>query len=61
MPFIRVYAKPCPYCEHDVARLLSMSGGWSLQCNSDEGGCGAQSAQARSPALAIELWNGTAP
>lgn len=52
-----IFVATCPICGRDVARVFSAAGGFAVACDTESGGCGAESVAAASEALAIESWN----
>lgn len=52
-----VWVDTCRICGRDVARVFNTAGGFAVACDTESGGCGAESVAAASEALAIDAWN----
>lgn len=57
MSEVSLYARACPCCGRDVARVQPAADGFRMICDPDVAGCGAESALGDTEAEALNLWN----
>lgn len=47
----------CPICGSGLSRIIRATDGFRVACDSDMGGCGAESALGTTQEEAVRLWN----
>ena len=58
MTVLKIVARPCFYCGHDVPRLHPVPDNfYRVICDPEDGGCGMESQPGITEAAALDLWN----